>query len=451
MLDADYWSHTSPSGKEPWDFMEETGYTWVYAGENLAKGFTSSQEVLDAWKESTAHKENLLNPNYTETGVAVIPGKIKDKRLVLVVQFFASPSHKEGSSDLRKEFEGVQTKSLEDTTKLPVSKASPEGGIFEGSVTIDLESSEGTNIYYTLNGKDPDFSSHLYREPLTLKSSRILKFFAVDQTGNQEEIQVEKYIIRRQPKNNPVLIKPSDGSYLNNSEIEIKGRAYVESEVILKLNEESLETITTDKESPHAFSFTTNLEDGVYQLSVELTQSKLSSATVSFMVDTTAPLIKLSEMELNAGDNSYYLEIPIEGANKAQLIIEERRVDLNLLENGNFAGEFSLGPKENIVKIYAEDLARNTSSTSFEVSGNLGETLGVVKYNEEKLREDLIISQSFRSGLKTVSIAILLLLTVFLALSAILSQLRGLKYKSTHSAVHASITGVLALVLIFLL
>src|SRR5258706_1180735 len=45
MFADDYWAHISPkTGKTPWVFIQDAGYTYTYAGENLARGFTSAQD-----------------------------------------------------------------------------------------------------------------------------------------------------------------------------------------------------------------------------------------------------------------------------------------------------------------------------------------------------------------------------------------------------------------------
>jgi uncharacterized protein YkwD len=91
MFENDYWSHNSPSGKEPWDFVKSAGYDYIYAGENLAVDFAESQEVIDAWYASLSHRENLLNDKFTEVGFATINGTLKGRQTTLVVQMFGYP------------------------------------------------------------------------------------------------------------------------------------------------------------------------------------------------------------------------------------------------------------------------------------------------------------------------------------------------------------------------
>ena len=90
MINNQYFDHISPTGTTPWHWFSEAGYDYYYAGENLAVGFYDSTEVYQAWINSPSHKENTLNANYKEMGIAVLPGFGRNNATV-VVQLFASP------------------------------------------------------------------------------------------------------------------------------------------------------------------------------------------------------------------------------------------------------------------------------------------------------------------------------------------------------------------------
>jgi hypothetical protein len=90
MFSENYWAHNSPSGKTPWVWFNEAGYKYVYAGENLAKDFGSTDRMMEAWMASPTHKENIVNPKYSEIGIAVSPGNIAGQDTVLVVQLFGT-------------------------------------------------------------------------------------------------------------------------------------------------------------------------------------------------------------------------------------------------------------------------------------------------------------------------------------------------------------------------
>jgi len=87
MVQDQYFNHISPSGVSPWFWFLKAGYNYKYAGENLAVGFYDSQEVYDAWLNSPSHKANIVNPNYTEVGTAVMSGFGQNNTIVVVQEF----------------------------------------------------------------------------------------------------------------------------------------------------------------------------------------------------------------------------------------------------------------------------------------------------------------------------------------------------------------------------
>jgi len=90
MFAKNYWAHNSPSGATPWDFIVGSGYRYTVAGENLAKNFSTSQAVVDAWMASPTHRANVVKPNYKEVGFAVVNGVLNGEETTLVVQMFGA-------------------------------------------------------------------------------------------------------------------------------------------------------------------------------------------------------------------------------------------------------------------------------------------------------------------------------------------------------------------------
>ncbi len=90
MFAENYWAHFAPSGKTPWDFILSSGYKFTYAGENLAKNFYNSSDVVSAWMNSPTHRDNLLNPKYKDIGIAVVEGNLNGQKTTLVVQEFGT-------------------------------------------------------------------------------------------------------------------------------------------------------------------------------------------------------------------------------------------------------------------------------------------------------------------------------------------------------------------------
>jgi hypothetical protein len=97
MFAKDYWAHVSPDGTTPWVWIRDSGYDYLYAGENLARGFTTSSDVVTAWMNSPEHRANMLSPNYTDIGFAVADGTLTGTQTTLVVQEFGSPYNTDGT------------------------------------------------------------------------------------------------------------------------------------------------------------------------------------------------------------------------------------------------------------------------------------------------------------------------------------------------------------------
>ncbi len=90
MFAKNYWAHNAPDGTTPWYFFKQVNYNYIYAGENLARGFTSSKDVVDAWMASLSHRENMLSPNYKDIGFAVIEGNLSGENTTLIVEMFGN-------------------------------------------------------------------------------------------------------------------------------------------------------------------------------------------------------------------------------------------------------------------------------------------------------------------------------------------------------------------------
>lgn len=95
MAEQGYFSHSTPEGYDSWHWFRLAGYDYAYAGENLAVDFSESSDVQKAWMASPTHRDNILNSNYTEIGIATAKGTYKGRDAVFAVQMFGKPSAKE--------------------------------------------------------------------------------------------------------------------------------------------------------------------------------------------------------------------------------------------------------------------------------------------------------------------------------------------------------------------
>jgi len=90
MFKKGYFDHLGPDGITPWYWIKELGYQYKYAGENLAKGFSDNEKMVQALMHSPSHRKNILNEKYQDIGIAAISGDFKDEgEKTIVVQLFA--------------------------------------------------------------------------------------------------------------------------------------------------------------------------------------------------------------------------------------------------------------------------------------------------------------------------------------------------------------------------
>lgn len=130
MFKDDYWAHIAPGGTKPWFFIEESGYSYIYAGENLAKDFNDSEAVVRAWMNSASHRDNILGKNYQDIGIAVINGELNNHKTTLVVQLFGGKTKELATAkvETEKTSEYVPRKvevALQEEAKTPFSQ--PQG------------------------------------------------------------------------------------------------------------------------------------------------------------------------------------------------------------------------------------------------------------------------------------------------------------------------------------
>lgn len=94
MVERNYWSHNTPDGNAPWEFVNNAGYSYAKAGENLAYGFADEDEVVAGWMNSPGHRANMLDVNYQEVGFgfAESTNYLSDGPSTVVVAMYGQPS-----------------------------------------------------------------------------------------------------------------------------------------------------------------------------------------------------------------------------------------------------------------------------------------------------------------------------------------------------------------------
>jgi len=173
MLNGDYFSHISPTGVTPWFWMQRNNYVYTVAGENLAIDFVQAEDVVDAWMASPSHRENVLQPDYVETGIAVLTGEYQGGTSTVVVHMFGLPAGAvrptQSSSLSARQPAALETATaapvvakptLAPTTEpvavpeMPVITVQAEEETVQTSVRLQARAEAGAQVHIQINGSD---------------------------------------------------------------------------------------------------------------------------------------------------------------------------------------------------------------------------------------------------------------------------------------------------------
>jgi len=91
MIHQNYWNHIAPDGTTPWAYFQKFKYKYSSAGENLAYGFSTSEQVVNAWMNSAEHRANVMG-NFAEVGFGYANGDdYQHGKNTVVVAFYGLP------------------------------------------------------------------------------------------------------------------------------------------------------------------------------------------------------------------------------------------------------------------------------------------------------------------------------------------------------------------------
>lgn len=68
---GDSFSHTRPNGSSCFTVLSELGISYGTAGENIAAGYSSSQSVMEGWRSSSGHYQNIISSKFKKIGIGV--------------------------------------------------------------------------------------------------------------------------------------------------------------------------------------------------------------------------------------------------------------------------------------------------------------------------------------------------------------------------------------------
>jgi uncharacterized YkwD family protein/spore coat assembly protein SafA len=75
MASKNYFAHESPTYGSPFRMMESFGIKYSSAGENIAYGQKTPQQVMTAWMNSPGHRSNIMSPSFSQIGVGYATNK----------------------------------------------------------------------------------------------------------------------------------------------------------------------------------------------------------------------------------------------------------------------------------------------------------------------------------------------------------------------------------------
>ncbi|MEK7139964.1 MAG: CAP domain-containing protein [Patescibacteria group bacterium] len=176
-----YFAHTSPDGKSPWYWFKQAGYTFSYAGENLAVNFSDSIDVERAWMNSPGHRANIVNGKYTEIGIATAEGFYNGRSTIFVVQFFGRPAEATTTKSV-----AVATTATKAEEKNIEPVASEVAGAATGTgvlnKTLEVVSEDETFIAVKQNGFASVSEESATTAPAVQKTSFFARLFSSPQT-----------------------------------------------------------------------------------------------------------------------------------------------------------------------------------------------------------------------------------------------------------------------------
>lgn len=90
MAVGQYFAHTKDN-KNLSSWLRGANYSYEFAGENLAVGFSTAQGIVQAWKKSPTHYANLIDPDFKDLGVGLAGGVYNGKAVVFIAQHLGTP------------------------------------------------------------------------------------------------------------------------------------------------------------------------------------------------------------------------------------------------------------------------------------------------------------------------------------------------------------------------
>ncbi len=265
MLVRQYFAHVGPDNKDLSTWLNKNEYKYSVAGENLAIGFASAEDVVIAWTKSKTHYSNLVDGDFKEIGVGMVSGPFNGHETTLVAQYFAS---------------GNKSNTV----------ASP---IIQPVKPVPIKETQ-TEIKPVLENQNVSVS--------TSSQDIIIPEIPVGQTetpplDNQKETEDGQVVLNEkidkpnvdiiEPKlEPPVLISPQNGSIINQREVKLVVRAISAEEVLVY--DSGIEIGKRSSISSEFFDFYFTFKNGTHKLNFKSVANGSERISEDYLITISA-------------------------------------------------------------------------------------------------------------------------------------------------------------------
>lgn len=199
MASRNYWSHNTPDGNPPWVFINNAGYSYTKAGENLACGFDDSTSVITGWYNSATHKANLLDSAYKDVGFGIINasnyncGSWAASAQTIVVAMYGTPK---ATSTPSTASPAPTTSQTQGSNSGSVAQATPSSGSSNPTPTSKKGAVDSYKVVLTVLNTDgsvsPDTKVTLTSTPRTARtdSKGVVQFDNVEPGEHRIEVEL---------------------------------------------------------------------------------------------------------------------------------------------------------------------------------------------------------------------------------------------------------------------